>query len=490
MNGSPAQHRQLLQRIARRAMSERGFRTEFSPDALAQVARLEGGEPQAGGRLRDLRELPWCSIDNDDTRDIDQLTVALTPANGVTRILVAIADVDALVEAGSPIDVDAHTNTTTVYTDAEIFPMLPERLSTDLTSLNDEQDRAALVMQLDVAEDGRLVEADVLEALVRNRAKLAYDSLAAWLEGDGPEPPAMRGVPGLAQNLRLQDAVARALAARRHERGALDLQTVEARASFELDRLATFKVEEKNRTKQMIEDFMIAANGVTARFLEGRGFPSLRRVVRAPKRWNRIVELAASWSFSLPAEPDARALGEFLASRRAADPLRFPDVSLAVVKLLGSGEYVADLPGAEVPGHFGLAVKDYGHSTAPNRRYPDLVTHRLIKAALAGSPAPYHGDALVALARHCTLREDEANKVERLVHKSAAALLLADRRGDRFEALVTGAASKGTWVRLLRPPVEGRVIRGERGLDVGDRVTVELVSTDVERGFIDFARVG
>ncbi len=323
---------------------------------------------------------------------------------------------------------------------------------------------------------------------MRNHAKLAYNAVGAWLEGRGPVPGAVTAVPGLDDNLRLQDEVAQRLRASRHEHGALDLQTMEAHAVFEGDELRDLAVEEKNRAKELIEDLMVAANGVTARFLEAKGLPSLRRVVRTPKRWDRIVEIAAHVGEMLPASPDPRALSAFLAKRRVADPLRFPDLSLAVVKLLGAGEYVVEIPGRGAPGHFGLAVRDYTHATAPNRRFPDLITQRLLKAALAGTTPPYGEDELAELGRHCTTQEDAANKVERQVGKSAAAMLLAGKVGQRFDAVVTGAADKGTWVRVFQPPVEGRLMAGFEGLDVGHRVQVELVSTDVERGFIDFKR--
>jgi exoribonuclease-2 len=393
------------------------------------------------------------------------------------------------VRRGSAIDTHARTNTTSVYTAAEMFPMLPERLSTDLTSLADQQDRLAVVVELVVNADGSLGATDVARALVRNHAKLAYNSTAAWLDGAGPMPAPISPVPGLEANLRLQDRVARTLRGFRHLHGALELQTIEARPVFDPDGLRDLAVEEANRAKELIEDFMIAANGVVARFLEAKRTPSLRRVVRTPKRWDRIVELAAQHGERLPSAPDPLALAQFLTARRAADPLRFPDLSLAVVKLLGAGEYVVEKPGDDPPGHFGLAVKDYTHSTAPNRRFPDLITQRLVKAALAGTQPAYGLDELAELARHCTVQEDAANKVERLVGKAAAAMLLAGRVGERFDGLVTGASDKGTWVRVFKPPVEGRVVRGAEGLDVGERVQVELVGTDVERGFIDFGAV-
>ncbi len=481
-------NRATLRRIAHRAMLERGLEPDFSPAAMAELARIRA-TPAAPAAARDLRHLKWCSIDNNDSLDLDQLTVAQPLPGGAVRLLVAVADVDALVVQGSAVDAHAQKNTTSVYTAAEIFPMLPERLSTDLSSLADRQDRLAVVVEMTIKGDGSLDGADLYRALVHNHAKLSYNGVAAWLEGSGPMPAVISTVPGLEDGLRLQDAVAQKLRTLRHEHGALDLQTIEARAVFDADQIRDLADEEKNRAKELIEDSMIAANGVTARFLEDRGFPSLRRVVRTPKRWERIVEVAAELGERLPALPDARSLAIFLAKRQAADPLRFPDLSLAVVKLLGAGEYVVDLPGGSAPGHFGLAVKDYTHSTAPNRRFPDLITQRLIKAALAGAPPPYAADELSELATHCTVQEDAANKVERQVAKSAAALLLSSRVGEQFDGVVTGAAAKGTWVRIFGPPVEGKVVEGSAGLDVGCRVRVQLVGTDVERGFIDFRRV-
>jgi exoribonuclease-2 len=297
-------------------------------------------------------------------------------------------------------------------------------------------------------------------------------------------------VSGLEANLRLQDRVAQKLKALRHVHGALDLETIEARAVFEGDVLTDLEADTRNRAKDIIEDFMIAANGVSARYLAAKHLPSLRRVVRVPKRWDRIVELAGEHGAKLPKDPDAKALDKFLASARAADPLRFPDLSLSVIKLLGAGEYVLELPGADVAGHFGLAVKDYAHSTAPNRRFPDVITQRLLKAAVAGRALPYGNDELAALARHCTDAEDAAKKVERQVEKSAAAMLLETRVGERFDAIVTGASDKGTWVRLLKPPVEGRLDGAAAGIDVGHRLRVQLVSADVQRGYIDFKPVG
>ncbi len=483
------QHRSILQRIAHRAMLERGLVPDFPPQALAELNGIHGPATRAEGSTRDLRNLLWCSIDNDDSRDLDQLTVAEAMPEGAAKVLVAIADVDAVVRKRSTLDDHARQNTTSVYTVAETFPMLPEKLSTDLTSLNYESDRLAIVVEMVLAGDGSLQSSDLYRATVRNRAKLAYTSVAGWLEGSGPMPKGMGTISGLDENLRLQNRIAQKLKALRHLHGALDLETIEARPVFNGDELKDLEADNRNRAKDIIEDFMIAANGVTARYLASKKYPSLRRVVRTPQRWGRILELAAERGSTLPKEPDAKALEQFLVSAKAADPLRFPDLSLSVVKLLGRGEYVVQLPGGSGAGHFGLAVKDYAHSTAPNRRYPDLITQRLLKAAMAGRARPYENDELVALAKHCTEGEDAARKVERRVTKSAAAILLESRIGEQFDAMVTGASNKGTWVRLLHPPIEGRLESGFEGLDVGHRLRVQLVRTDVERGYIDFKRV-
>ncbi len=482
-------HRSILQSIAHQAMLDRGLLPDFSAAALAELGRLQVPAATAGEPVRDLRNLLWASIDNDDSRDLDQLTVAEAMPGDQIKILVAIADVDSLVKNGSAIDEHAHHNTTSVYTAAEIFPMLPEKLSTDLTSLNFNEDRLSLVVEMVVGADGSLQESSVYRAWVRNQAKLAYNSVAAWLEKNGDTPEAVVAVQGLAENLRLQDRVAQSLKNFRHIHGALSLETIEAKAVFDGDQIRALEIEEKNRAKEIIEDFMIAANGVVARFLSARKFPSIRRVVRTPKRWDRIVEIAGERQVKLPDIPNSKALEEFLLKEKAADPLSFPDLSLAVIKLLGSGEYIAELPEDNPPGHFGLAVKDYVHATAPNRRYPDLLIQRLLKAALDGKPVPYSKDALDVLALHCTEAEDAARKVERQVGKSAAALLLESRIGEQFDAIVTGAAAKGTWVRLLTIPVEGKVVSGFEGLDVGDRTRVQLISVNVQQGFIDFKKM-
>ena len=468
-------------------MLAHGLEPDFPPAAVRQLAGISAA-PAAAADVRDLRALLWCSIDNDDSRDLDQLSVAQPQADGAVQILIAIADVDATVTAGTPLDAHASTNTTSVYTAAEIFSMLPERLSTDLTCLAAGQERLSLVIDMTVDAGGAVSAEQIYRARVVNRAKLAYDGVAAWLAGKAAAPAPVSAVPGMDEQLRIQDATAQRLKRVRQQQGALNFTTLEALAVYENSALVDLRPDEDNRAKQLIEYFMIAANQVVARYLEARGSPSLRRVLRAPERWSRIVALAGALGATLPASPDARALSAFLAQRQRAAPQLFPDLSLSVVKLLGAGEYAVKLPGEPAEGHFGLALDDYTHATAPNRRFPDVITQRLLKAALAGAPAPYGGEELRTLAEHCTTQEGNAAKVERQVRKSAAAMLLQPRIGAQFSAIVTGVSDKGTWVRITQPLAEGRLVRGFEGLDVGDSVRVQLTHTDVERGFIDFAR--
>ena len=480
--------REHLRQIAVAAMRARGLEPDIPHAALAE-ANAVGQPPRSTEEpTRDLRSLLWCSIDNDDSRDLDQLSVAEPQDGGSVKILVAIADVDAVVRPRSAVDQHAAVNTTSVYTPAAIFPMLPERLSTDLTSLADHQDRLSIVIEFVVARDGSLTSSDVYGAVVRNQAKLAYRTVGAWLQNEGPLPPAAAAVPGMDRQLRIQDDVAQTLARVRHEQGALQFESDDVEHEFDGDNLTGVRAEAPNRAKALIENLMIAANGVMARFLESRGFPSLRRVVRSPERWDRIRELASRVGEQLPAQPDAGALAALLVRRKAADPERFADVSRTVIKLLGRGEYVAERPGGSEPqGHFALAVKAYTHSTAPNRRYPDLLMQRLVKAALAGHPSPYTGDELDRLAQHCTTQEDAANKVERQVRKSAVAMLVQSRVGESFDAIVTGATPSGTFVRVASPPMEGLLDR-PGSVDVGDRFRVRLTSVNVDRGYIDFDR--
>lgn len=480
---------ELLRGIALRVMRARDLLPEFSAEAQAQAAALTGAAQPGDAAVADLRDRLWVSIDNDDSLDLDQLSVAVPETGGNIRILLAIADVDAAVPRDSPIDRHAAYNTTSVYTAAQVFPMLPERLSTDLTSLAQDRDRLAIIVDMTVDAAGSVIGSTLYRGLVRNRAKLAYDSVAAWLDGRGSMPAPVAAVAGMAEQLRLQDRVAAALKAVRRAHGALSLETLEARPVFAAGSLQDLAADAANRAKDLIEDFMIAGNIATAHYLDGRQVPSLRRVLRTPERWNEIMAVAASCGDRLPDSPDAPELNRFLLARKAADPARFADLSLTIVKLLGRGEYAVERPGQIDVGHFGLVIHDYTHSTAPNRRFPDLVTQRLVKAALAGSASPYAAGDLDAVAAHCTVQEDNAAKVERSLRKSAAALLLGGRIGERFDGIVTGASPKGTWVRIVQPTTEGMVVTGAAGLKVGDTVRVQLLRTDAERGFIDFARV-
>ena len=482
-------NRSDLIRIAGEVMAERGLEPEFPAAVQAQLTTITGPGRDEDPHIRDLTALPWCSIDNDDSLDLDQLTACEPLAAGAVKIFVAVADVDALVTKGSVIDTHAWTNTTSVYTSARVFPMLPERLSTDLTSLNADQDRLALVTEMVVAPDASITQATLYRAKVRNHAKLAYDALSAWIDGDGALPEAARAVAGLDRQLRSQDEVAQRLRVRRHAQGSLELETFQPRAVFDGERVVEMRQQVQNRARQLIEEFMIATNECSARFLAAARGASLRRVVRSPERWLRIVEVARKYGESLPKTPDSGALAAFLAKRHRADPLRFPDLSLVIVKLMGRGEYVVERPGGPPIGHFGLAVRDYTHSTAPNRRFPDLITLRMVKAILAGRQPPYSVAELGTLAEHCTAQEDAAQKVERRMRKSEAALLLESHVGQQYDAIVTGSSESGQWVRIFAPPAEGRLESSPHGLEVGQKIRVKLMSTDVARGFIDFVPV-
>ena len=471
-------------------MRANGFEPEFSAEVMREVASLEEvSAARLPAGVRDMRALPWSSIDNRESRDLDQIEVAEQRADGSIRLFIGVADVDSLVALGSAADDHAAVNTTSVYTGVAVFPMLPERLSTDLTSLNEGEDRLAVVIQFDVLADGELTNPSVYRALVHNHAKLTYDSIGAWLEARAPEPPAIARAPQLREQVRLQAEAAGRLRVARTRAGALDFESVEASPVVVNGRVIDLKVASRNRARDLIEDFMVAANRTVATHLLGHGSPSLRRVVREPKRWDRIVALAAEIGEVLPDAPNSVALSEFLARRRAADPEHFADLSLSVVKLLGPGVYVLErrLGNRREAGHFGLAVADYVHSTAPNRRFADLVTQRMLRAVEVKGESPYTDDELTEIARRCTERGDAARKVERTMRKVAGASLLADRVGESFAAVVTAASPKGTYARLLSPPVEGRIVRGGRGLDVGDTVRLTLVVADAVKGYIDFS---
>lgn len=475
-----------LRSAARRTALEHGFHPDIPEAAVRQAEQLGNRLPPFDADVRDLRSLPWSSIDNDTSRDLDQIEFVEKLPDGLCRILVGIADVDSCVGIGSPIDQHAASETATLYADVVTFPMLPEALSTGLTSLLPNEDRLAVVTEIHVHPDGSVDGVSCYRALARNRAQLTYNSVGPWLEGASATP---LKAAELADQLRLQDRVASLLRERRHQLGALAFDRVETESVVRDGQVAELVTRHKNRAGSLIEDFMIAANEAMARTLREKGVASIRRVVSAPARWDRIVELASRVGEKLPAQPDAQALNEFLLRRKAADPTHYADISLAVIKLLGPGEYVVLKPGEEATGHFSLATNDYTHSTAPNRRFADVVTQRILKAILSGAAQPYSVDELGVIAKHCSEREDAARKVERTMRKRVAAVALSHRVGDTFLAIATGASPKGTYVRTIEPVVEGRLMQGIEDVDVGDKLEVRLTRTDPERGFIDFVKI-
>ena len=491
---------------ARQAMVDAGFKPDFPPEVSREVQLMPQQAPGSAVAFRDLRALLWSSIDNETSRDLDQVEYAEKLPTGGVRLLIGIADVDSSVRKGSATDQYAATETTSVYTGVTVFPMLPNELSTNLTSLVDAEDRASLVIELHVQDSGEVDHHDVYLALIRNRAKLAYPSTGAWLEGRGPMPQAIANVPGMEAQLRLQVETSNKLRGIRKQQGALTFGSIEATPVVENDTIKDLVLRQHNAAEDIIESFMVAANVALAQYLKEKRSLSIRRVVKTPQRWDRIQALAARYGTKIPDAPDQRALSVFLEQRKAADPDHFPDLSLSIVKLLGPGEYIVETPGTEREGHFGLAVHDYTHSTAPNRRFADLVTQRLIKAVMdrhpagerqpsisssadaPGGAAPYSATELSQIATRCTEREDAARKVERLMRKVAAACLLNRRLGESFDGIITGASPKGTYVRLLKFPAEGRIVKGANGCDVGDKVQVRLISVEIAKGFIDFER--
>ncbi len=481
--------RSELSLIAAQAMLERGLAPEFPAAVRQELNAITQAGHDNDPHIVDMTPYAWCSIDNDDSLDLDQLTVGELLPNGIVKIWVAVADVDVLVPQGSALDAHAKQNTTSVYTSTRIFPMLPERLSTDLTSLNPHQDRLAVVIEMHINPEAEICHSEVYRAKVCNKAKLAYDAVSSWLNGQGPLPMAAQALEGMDAQLHLQDATAQLLRQKRHAQGALEFETFQPKAVFEGEHVVAIEQQMHNRARQLIEEFMIAANTCTAHFLTARGGASLRRVVRSPERWQRIVEVAHRYKYRLPQEPDAKALETFLAKQRATDPLRFPDLSLVIIKLMGSGEYVVENTPDMAIGHFGLSVRDYTHSTAPNRRYPDLITQRMIKGWLIHGKSPYTSAELQALASHCTQQEDAARKVERRLRKSEAALMLVNQIGHVFDAVVTGKTPSGTWVRIFSPPAEGMLVSWVRNIEVGDLLRVKLAGANVEQGFIDFEQI-
>ena len=487
MHSSQPLHFNLVA-AAHASMLEHGFQPDFPAGTDSQLAAIQAHpEPPAVPGIQDLRGLLWSSIDNDTSKDLDQIEWAEPLPDGRIRVRIAVADVDARVSLGTVIDSHARGETTSVYTGVKVFPMLPAELSEGITSLNENEDRVALVVEFAVDQAGTASDGKAYRALVRNRAQLAYNGVGAWLEGSGPPPAKVAASADLAAQLKLQDAAAQRMVGGRFQHGALDLETIETTPVTLAGEVVDITRLQKNRATSLIEEFMVAANGVIARTFEQAGVASIRRIVRTPKRWDRIVEVAAGLGTTLPAQPDSKALNDFLLAQKQKDPDHFPDLSLTVIKLMGPGEYVLVKPNEPSPGHFGLAVQDYTHSTAPNRRFPDMVAERLLKAWLAKAPQPYSEGDLNAIAVRCTLMEDAARKVEREMQKRIAAVVLHPRIGQSFPAIVTGVNKYGTFVRTLDPHVDGMLVQGGKGLDVGDKVTVKLISTDPQRGFIDFA---
>jgi exoribonuclease-2 len=485
----PASHPNL-DAAAEQIMRENGFAVAMPPSVAEQVAAIGHSTATMAAQkdVRDLRDLLWSSIDNDTSRDLDQLEVAEEVPAGATRVRVAVADVDAFVPRDSPIDQFAADQTTTVYVGIRNFPMLPEPLSTGITSLLEDGDKLAVVVEFVVTAAGELESSNVYRAFVRNKAQLTYDGVGPWLDGSASAPAKVQASSDLRAQLELQNRAAGALRNARHRHGALNIETIESRPIVRDQQIVSLETEGRNSATTLIEDFMIACNEVVARFLEDRKLSLIQRVVRTPARWDRIVALAGGLGGHLPSTPDSKALNEFLVARSVHDPDHFPDLSLAVIKLMGPGEYVLSRPGEDGrTGHFGLAVDDYTHSTAPNRRFADLVTQRLVKSALAGGQSPYSDAALTAIALRCTEKANLARKVEREMAKRIAAVAMQHRLGERFDAVVTGVTPHGTFVRIVNPHVEGLLVNGQ-GLDVGDKLPVTLIRTDVDRGFIDFSR--
>ncbi len=469
-------------------MIHEGFDPDWAAGTDEQLASLKARLlPAPDESIRDLRGRLWSSIDNDTSRDLDQIEVAERTDGGIS-VLIGIADVDSDVPMGSPIDQHAASQTTTVYTAVRTFPMLPEQLSTDLTSLGEARDRLALVIEMLIDSAGSITSSSIYRALVRNQAQLTYSGVGPWLEGLVPPPPKISASADLTSQLKLQDEAASALRQQRQRLGALEFDRVEAEPIIADGNVKGIQARQKNRASDLIEDFMIAANEVMAQALTRSGLSGIRRVVKSPERWPRIVELAARYGGKLPERPDSAGLAAFLGHQRQRDPVHYADLSLAVIKLMGPGEYVLARPGDALQGHFGLAASDYTHSTAPNRRFADLVIQRLIKASFARRPPPYSDDELSAIAQNCTRKEDAARKVERAMSKRVAAVAFYDRRGETFNAVVTGVTPKGVFVRVMQPPIEGRLMRGEQGVDVGDQIRVTLLSTDPQHGYIDFSR--
>lgn len=478
-----------LTEIAKNAMKERDLFPEFSKDVLNEVESIEKNEKGIDfTNTKDLQDKFWISIDNDDSLDLDQLTYTET-IDGKDVIFVAIADVDSLVKKGSFVDNHGKHNTTSVYTPSINFPMLPNKLSTNLTSLNPNVKRESIVVEMEVLKDGQCLTRGIYPALVVNHAKLAYPSVTAKLEGTGALPSPFNDNEKVIEQIQKHHLLSKKLILTREKEGTLNFADMEVKAVMKGGIPVDLIPKKRGAADLIIENFMIAANIAVTKFLTKNHLTTIRRVVKTPKRWDKIVEVARERGASLPLTPNNKALQVFLEESKINDPSRFPDLSLTIIKLIGRGEYMAILPDEKSPGHFDLALSHYAHTTAPNRRFPDLIMQRILKSHFLKTAPPYTNKELIDLAEHCTRKEDDATKVERRVQKSAAAIVLSTQIGKTFSGFVTGAADKGTWARISNPPIEGKIVKNSKGLDVGDKVRVRLISVDIENGFIDFERV-
>lgn len=475
-----------IHNISEATMVENGFQTNFPSRVLEELESLKDKTITLDESIRDLRGLLWSSIDNDSSKDLDQIEFAKQLPNGNIRLLIGIADVDTYVKKDSAIDEFAKNQTVSVYTETMILPMLPPQISEDLTSLLPDVDRLAIVIEMVITKSGEVPEHSIYRAFTRNYAKLTYEEVGNWLDNDGDEPSEFLRIEGLREQILLQQKAAKHLLEFRRKRGSLEFESVESVPVFVGEKAKDLQITKTNSARKIIENFMVAANVEMAEFLDEHNLTSIRRVVKTPARWERIREVAAKYGKSLPVEPDSTSLSEFLAERKAANPEQFPDLSLSIVKLIGAGEYVIQKPHEEAEGHFGLAVRDYTHSTAPNRRYPDLIVQRMVKSVLKGESCPYTDEELAEIAKRCNDRESAARKVERKMRKVIAASIMQDKIGEIFEAIVTGITASGTFARILRPPVDGRIVRNEEGLQVGEKIKVKLLGADIHKGFIDF----
>ncbi len=475
-----------LRNISLDTMRENGFQTEFSPEIFDELNSLKQRPLPQDSSIKDLRNLLWSSIDNDSSKDLDQIEFAEELPNGDIRLLIGIADVDEFVKKGSAIDDFAKNQTVSVYTETKVLPMLPPEISENLTSLLPKVDRLAVVIEMIVTDRGDVSTHNIYRALTHNYAKLTYSEVGAWLDENETIPESMAAISGLKSQILVQQKAALRLLEFRQKRGSLEFESIESVPVFAGEEAKDLQIVKTNSARKIIENFMVAANVEMAEFLEANNLTSVRRVVKSPARWERIREIAAKYGENLPVEPDSNSLSEFLKKRRLANPEQFPDLSLSIIKLIGAGDYVVQKPHEVADGHFGLAVRDYTHSTAPNRRFPDLIVQRMVKAALKGERSPYTDEELAEIVEQCNERESAARKVERKMRKVIAASVMQSRIGETFDAIVTGITPSGTFARILRPPVDGRIVHGEYGLQVGEKIRVKLLATNIHNGYIDF----